>query len=146
MPFNLGRTVFLIVAVVQLACLAACGGSGGYGGGGGNTPVTGVGPSKVFAADSGHMAIGSLANPDPGAGAIAIDRIIGPQPGAIVVPLSREAGHQGVVDRVLVVPVVGGAGLLPVESLHSRNLGLDGLNEAFDVLARGDAVRQVVRY
>jgi hypothetical protein len=68
------RAALLIIA----ASLAACGGSGGYGGGGGsNMPVAGVGPSKVFAADSGHMAIGSLANPDPGAGAIAIDRIIG---------------------------------------------------------------------
>jgi len=38
------------------------------------------------------------------------------------------------------------AGLLPVQVLHTRNLELDGLNEAFDVLARGEAVRQVVRY
>jgi len=41
-----------------------------------NMPVMGVGPSKVFAADSGHKAIGSLANPDPSAGPIAIDRTI----------------------------------------------------------------------
>ena len=31
-------------------------------------------------------------------------------------------------------------------AVAARNLGLDGLNEAFDVLARGDAVRQVVKY
>jgi hypothetical protein len=83
MPFCWRRTALLIVAVVQLASLAACGGGGGYGGGGGNTPVTGVGPSKVFAADSGHMVIGSLANPNPGAGSLTVDRLIGAQPGAI---------------------------------------------------------------
>jgi alcohol dehydrogenase len=38
------------------------------------------------------------------------------------------------------------AGRLPVEALHTRSIRLDDLNEAFDVLARGEAVRQVVRY
>src|SRR6266849_2868266 len=74
------RTLRLLATSVMLSSLlglAACGGGGGYGGGGMNMPVMGVGPSKVFAADSGHMAIGSLANPDPGAGPIAIDRTIG---------------------------------------------------------------------
>jgi hypothetical protein len=37
---------------------------------------TGAGPSKLFGADSLHMAIGSLANPNPGAGAIPLDRMI----------------------------------------------------------------------
>src|SRR6267154_1014931 len=78
---NTVRALKLLAASVMLSSLlglAACGGGGSYGGGG-NMPVTGVGPSKVFAADSGHRAIGSLANPDPGAGPIAIDRtIIGP--------------------------------------------------------------------
>ncbi|HET7764781.1 MAG TPA: hypothetical protein VFK92_06780 [Burkholderiales bacterium] len=55
--------------------LAACGGSG-YGSGGGNMPVAGVGPSKLFAADSMNMAIGSLANPNPAAGMLAPDRMI----------------------------------------------------------------------
>ena len=78
-PANLRRAAFLIVAAIQLVTLAACGGGGGYGGGGGSTPVSGVGPSKLFAADSPHMAIGSLANPDPGTGAISVDRtIVGP--------------------------------------------------------------------
>jgi hypothetical protein len=46
-------------------------------------PVAGVGPSKLFAADSTHMMVGSLANPDPATGPLTVDRIIGPQPGAI---------------------------------------------------------------
>jgi hypothetical protein len=75
----LRRTALLIIA----ASLAACGGGGGYGGGGGNMPVAGVGPSKLFAADSADRVIGSLANPDPAAGSLTVDRLIGPQPGAI---------------------------------------------------------------
>jgi hypothetical protein len=55
--------------------LAACGGSG-YGSGGGMMPVAGVGPSKLFAADSTNMAIDSLANPNPAAGMLAADRMI----------------------------------------------------------------------
>ena len=46
-------------------------------------PVAGVGPSKVFAADSTDRVVGSLANPDPAAGTLTVDRLIGPQPGAI---------------------------------------------------------------
>ena len=46
-------------------------------------PFTTVGPSKLFAADSTHSVVGSLANPDPAAGALTVDRLIGPQPGAI---------------------------------------------------------------
>jgi hypothetical protein len=65
-----------------LGALAACGG-GGYGGGGGNVAVSGVGPSKLFAADSTHAVVGSLANPDPTTGALTVDRLIGAQPGAI---------------------------------------------------------------
>ncbi|RME44351.1 MAG: alcohol dehydrogenase, partial [Chloroflexi bacterium] len=38
------------------------------------------------------------------------------------------------------------AGLLPVEKLLTRTITLDEINEAFDALARGDAVRQVVRF
>jgi hypothetical protein len=41
-------------------------------------PVAGVGPSKLFAADSVHRVIGSLANPDPATGPLTVDRIIGP--------------------------------------------------------------------
>src|SRR5918997_266718 len=37
------------------------------------------------------------------------------------------------------------AGLLPVDKLLSETLELDGINPAFDALARGEAVRQVVR-
>ena len=83
LPTGRRRAALLIVAVVQLASLAACGGGGGYGGGGGNMAVTGVGASKLFAADSTDRVIGSLANPDPAAGSLTVDRLIGPQPGAI---------------------------------------------------------------
>ena len=36
------------------------------------------------------------------------------------------------------------AGKLPVERLLTHRLGLEELNEGFDRLARGEAVRQVV--
>src|SRR5258708_25288242 len=81
------RTPRLLATSVMLSSLlglAACGGGGGYGGGGGGgMPVAGVGASKLFAADSTHRVVGSLANPDPAAGALMVDRLIRPQPGAI---------------------------------------------------------------
>jgi hypothetical protein len=76
LSFSLRHTAMFIVA----ASLTACGGGGGYGGGGGsNTPVAGVGPSKLFAADSTDRVVGSLANPDPSAGFLMVDRLVGPQ-------------------------------------------------------------------
>lgn len=38
------------------------------------------------------------------------------------------------------------AGLLPVDLLLTRTIMLDQINEAFDALAKGEAVRQVVRF
>jgi alcohol dehydrogenase len=38
------------------------------------------------------------------------------------------------------------AGLLPVDLLASSTLRLEGINEAFDVLAKGEAVRQLVLF
>lgn len=38
------------------------------------------------------------------------------------------------------------AGKLPVDLLHSRTIKLDEINEAFDILAKGEAVRQVVSF
>lgn len=38
------------------------------------------------------------------------------------------------------------AGLLPVDLLLTRTIKLDQINEAFDALAKGEAVRQVVRF
>ncbi len=38
------------------------------------------------------------------------------------------------------------AGLLPVDRLLTHRLRLEGINEGFDVLARGEAVRQVVLF
>jgi hypothetical protein len=70
------RTATVIVSAGLLGALAACGGGGVYGGGG-NTPVTGVGASKLFVADSQHAAVGSLANPNPLAGTLTVDRVIG---------------------------------------------------------------------
>ncbi len=74
------RALRLLAASVMLSSLlglAACG--GGYGGGGGNLPVAAA-ASKLFAADSTHSVIGSLANPDPATGSLAVDRVIGPTP------------------------------------------------------------------
>ena len=71
------RTATIAVAAGLLGILVACGGgSAGYGGGG-NTPVTSVPPSKLFAADSTHAAVGSLANRNPSAGTFTVDRVIG---------------------------------------------------------------------
>ncbi|RMH75241.1 MAG: alcohol dehydrogenase [Calditrichaeota bacterium] len=38
------------------------------------------------------------------------------------------------------------AGILPVDTLLSRTIPLEEINEAFDALARGDAVRQVITF
>jgi alcohol dehydrogenase len=37
------------------------------------------------------------------------------------------------------------AGLLPVDKLHTHTIALDDINPAFDLLARGQAVRQIIR-
>jgi hypothetical protein len=75
------RQLTATLILSSLLGLAACGGGGGgYGGGGGNNVPAGAAPSKLFGADSPHRTIGSLANPNPGAGTIPVDRIIGPTP------------------------------------------------------------------
>ncbi|NNF17598.1 MAG: alcohol dehydrogenase, partial [Gammaproteobacteria bacterium] len=38
------------------------------------------------------------------------------------------------------------AGLLPVDKLLTSTITLDQINAAFDALARGDAVRQVITF
>lgn len=38
------------------------------------------------------------------------------------------------------------AGRLPVDRLLTHTLALDDINEGFDRLARGEAIRQVVRF
>jgi alcohol dehydrogenase len=38
------------------------------------------------------------------------------------------------------------AGVLPIELLYTRSITLDEINEAFDVLARGEAVRQLIAF
>src|SRR6266480_6138165 len=74
------RPLVISAMLSALLGLAACGGGGGYGGG--NNPPSGAAASKLFGADSPHMAIGSLANPNPSAGTIPLDRtIMGIYPG-----------------------------------------------------------------
>src|SRR5438128_3743026 len=64
-------------ALIVAFGLAACGGGYSGGSGSGYGMSTGGGPgSKLFGADSAHMAIGSLANPNPPEGMIPVDRII----------------------------------------------------------------------
>jgi alcohol dehydrogenase len=38
------------------------------------------------------------------------------------------------------------AGLLPVDLLHSETITLDEVNSAFDALAQGEVVRQIIRF
>ena len=38
------------------------------------------------------------------------------------------------------------AGLLPVDLLRTREIRLDEVNEAFDLLDRGEVARQVIRF
>lgn len=61
-----------LVAIVAILSLAACGNGGNYGDSG-SPPVQG---SRLFAADSGNHAIGSLINSNPMPGTITVDRII----------------------------------------------------------------------
>src|SRR5437899_2370206 len=87
MPTDRALKLLLTSAMLSSVLgLAACGGGGGYGGGnnppGGGGYGGGAAPSKLFGADSPHMAIGSLANPNPGAGTFPVDRtIMGIYPG-----------------------------------------------------------------
>src|SRR6267378_1726128 len=77
MPTDRALKLLVIFAMLSSVLgLVACGGGGGYGGG--NNPSSSAGPSKLFAADSTHSVIGSLANPNPAAGSLAVDRVIGP--------------------------------------------------------------------
>src|SRR5690348_8832221 len=90
----------LVMVAAALAGLAGCGGSS-YGGGGGNNPVNAA-PSKLFAADSTDMAVGSLANRNPAAGSLTPDRVIA---GPIYVALSTNIGSlalDAVKDRLYV--------------------------------------------
>ena len=81
------RLLVLSAMLSSLLGLAACGGGGGYGGG--NNAPSGAAPSKLFAADSPHKAIGSLANPNPSAGTFPVDRTI---MGPIYTELSNNIG------------------------------------------------------
>jgi alcohol dehydrogenase len=38
------------------------------------------------------------------------------------------------------------AGLLPIEKLLTRTIALEQINEGFDALANGTAVRQIIRF
>jgi len=76
------RAALAIACAFAILNLAACGG----GGDGASAPAPG---SKAFAADPTQQAIGSVVNPDPGAGPLPIDRIImGPNTGLSTSPLT----------------------------------------------------------
>ncbi len=63
------------LALIAALSLAACGNS--YNGGMTYNMPTGGAGSKLFAADSVHMMIGSLVNPDPPTGPLTVNRMIG---------------------------------------------------------------------
>jgi hypothetical protein len=152
------RALGLLAASVMLSSLlglAACGGGGSYGGGGGNMPVTGVGPSKLFGADSAHMAIGSLANPNPGAGAIPVDRFIS---GSTYTGLSNNIGSlaldptldylyvgNGTSIRVFYMASMANGDVIPARaiSLGGGNTGSLFLDTVHDRLYVGDDVNGV---
>jgi hypothetical protein len=74
-----GRTlVRLAVLLSAVLSLGSCGGGGGS---------SGPGPSKVFVADSGNAAIGSVSNPNPAPGTVTVDRIIRGTSSNGIVPL-----------------------------------------------------------
>src|SRR5258708_29433316 len=79
MPTDRALKLLVISAMLSSVLgLAACGGGGGgYGSGGGGGSAGTAAPSKLFGADSPHRMIGSLANPNPGAGTIPLDPVIG---------------------------------------------------------------------
>jgi len=65
-----GRWGSIVLALTLLA-LASCGGGGG---GGSSAPA--APPGKVFIVDAVNRAIGSMSNPNPGAGTFAVERVI----------------------------------------------------------------------
>lgn len=72
------RLLALTAASAGALSVAACGG------GGDSAAPPPTPPSKAFAAVPPQLAIGSVVNPDPGAGALPIDRIItGPNTGLV---------------------------------------------------------------
>src|SRR6266571_6083164 len=110
--------LLLISAVLSSALgLAACGGGGGYGGG--NNAPSGAAASKLFGADSPHRAIGSLANPNPGAGTFPVDRtIVGP----IYTELSNNIGSLA-LDPALDYLYVGNGSSILVFYMASMAIG-----------------------
>ena len=112
-------TVRLLVVSAILSSvlgLAACGGGGG---GYGNNPPSGAAPSKLFGADSPHMAIGSLANPNPGAGTFPVDRtIMGIYPG-----LSNNIGSLALDTGRNYLYVGNGTSILVFHSASTAEIG-----------------------
>ncbi len=111
------RLLVLSAMLSSLLGLAACGGGGG--GYGGNNPPSGPAPSKLFGADSPHKAIGSLANPNPGAGTFPVDRtIVGP----IYTELSNNIGSLA-LDPALDYLYVGNGSSILVFYMASMAIG-----------------------
>jgi hypothetical protein len=72
----ISKQIFRGLVAAALTFLAGCGGGGGGGGGGPGTS------SKLFVADSGNCAIGSMIDPNPTPGTATVDRTIsGPSTG-----------------------------------------------------------------
>ncbi len=106
-------------ALITAFGLAACG--GGYSS---STPygmsgATGAAASKLFAADSPHMAIGSLVNPNPGTGMITVDRVI---MGSVYTGLSNNIGSLA-LDPVLDYLYVGNGTSIRVFYMASMAYG-----------------------
>ena len=151
------RLLVVSAMLSSLLGLAACGGGGGYGGG--NNPPSGAAPSKLFAADSTHQVIGSLANPDPATGSLIVDRAIGRLSpyfynnagfsmniGSLALDTARDYLYVGNGTSIL---VFHGASTAAGDILNNASIGSIGntgsmfLDAAHDSLYVGDDVSNV---
>ncbi len=154
-----GRAVpFALIAAFGLA---ACG--SGYNS---STPygmsgAIGAAASKLFAADSTHRVVGSLANPDPPTGSLTVDRVIGPTSpyfynyamfstniGSLALDTTRDYLYVGNGTSIL---VFYGASMANGDFLYNATIGPIGntgslfLDAAGDRLYVGDDVSNNVK-
>ncbi len=148
-------------ALIAAFGLAACG--SGYNS---STPygmsgATGAAASKLFAADSTHRVVGSLANPDPPTGSLTVDRVIGPTSpyfynyamfstniGSLALDTTRDYLYVGNGTSIL---VFYGASMANGDFLYNATIGPIGntgslfLDAAGDRLYVGDDVNNNVK-
>jgi len=148
-------------ALIAAFGLAACG--SGYDS---STPygmsgATGAAASKLFAADSTHRVVGSLANPDPPTGSLTVDRVIGPTSpyfynyamfstniGSLALDTTRDYLYVGNGTSIL---VFYGASMANGDFLYNATIGPIGntgslfLDAAGDRLYVGDDVNNNVK-